>query len=91
MKRCESCGIPLHKAPDGGGTEADGKTRSEKYCSLCYGEGKFFFKGTDAREFQNMVLEIMVKNGWWRPVAWLFTREIPRLPRWSGKPRSNHP
>ena len=85
MGRCESCGIPMHKSPGGGGTESDGKTRSTKYCSLCYGEGEFFFKGTDAREFQAMVVNEMTKNGWWRPLAWLLSREIPRLPRWSGK------
>ena len=84
MARCESCGIPMHKSP-GGGTESDGKTLSIRYCSLCYSDGEFFFKGTDAKEFQAMVVNEMTKNGWWRPLAWLLSREIPRLPRWSGK------
>ena len=86
MARCESCGIPLRKSPGGGGTESNGTTRSTKYCSLCYGDGAFYFKGTDVREFQAMVVDVMVENGWWRPAAWLLTREIPRLRRWSGKP-----
>ena len=85
MARCESCGIPLNRAPNGAGTESDGITRSTKYCSLCYGNGEFYFKNGDAREFQAMVVEKMVGNGWWRPLAWLLSREIPRLPRWSAK------
>lgn len=85
MARCESCGIPMHKAPGGGGTEKDGKTRSASYCSLCYADGEFYYKGKDVREFQSVVVTEMVKDGWWRPLAWLLTREIPRLPRWSKK------
>lgn len=81
MARCESCGMPFSRDPAGGGTEADGR-RLMLYCSFCYDDGEFHHKGTDVRAYQAMVVENMVKNGWWRPIAWLVTREIPRLQRW---------
>ena len=66
----------------GGGTEKDG-SRSDTYCSLCYGDGEFHYKGTDVREYQKWVVDMMVKDGWWRPMAWAFTRRIPKLKRWA--------
>jgi hypothetical protein len=38
---CQSCGMPMSSDERGGGTEADGVTRSIEYCSLCYLDGKF--------------------------------------------------
>ncbi len=32
-KRCQSCGMPISKDPEGGGSETDG-SRSAKYCSI---------------------------------------------------------
>lgn len=83
-KICQSCGMPLSKDPQGGGSEADGG-KSTVYCSLCYGEGKLYYEGEDVREFQKMVVDKMVENGWWRSLAWLFTRSIPSLSRWKKK------
>jgi hypothetical protein len=37
---CQSCGYPLKKDKQGGGSEKDG-TKSVKYCSMCSLEGKF--------------------------------------------------
>ena len=81
MSNCQSCDMPLSKDPEGGGTEKDG-TKSSTYCSLCYGKGEFYYQGDDVREYQKMVVNEMTKNGWWRPLAWLFTRRIPKLERW---------
>lgn len=39
-KNCQSCGMPLKKSPNGGGTNADG-SKSTMYCSYCYDSGKF--------------------------------------------------
>ena len=81
--QCQSCGMPLKKDPSkkGGATLKDG-TISAEYCSLCMEKGEFLFKGTDVKEYQKMVVDIMSQNGWWRPIAWLATRQIPRLKRW---------
>lgn len=80
-QRCESCGMPLNKDPQGGGSEADG-TRSDRYCSICYAEGDFVHKGVSAQEFQANCAEALAAKGMPRVMAWLFTRGIPNLPRW---------
>ncbi len=80
-QRCESCGMPLSRDPERGGSEADG-TKSDRYCSLCYANGEFRHKGVTAAEFQRHCMAAMRENGMPRIMAWLFTRGIPRLPRW---------
>lgn len=80
-KFCQSCGMPMAKDPAGGASLSDGKT-SKSVCSLCMSDGEFHFHGTDVKAFQKMVVGEMVKKGWLRPVAWVFTRQIPSLKRW---------
>lgn len=81
MKHCQSCDMPQNKDPGGGGTEADG-AKSATYCSYCYQNGVFTWAGDDVKQYQKYVVDQMVKDGWLRPVAWLFTRRIPKLDRW---------
>lgn len=81
MIKCQSCAMPMSKDPQGGGRNKDG-TLSAEYCSLCYDDGEFYFKGTDVKEYQKMVMTALQEKGWWKPVAWLATREIPKLDRW---------
>ena len=38
FKNCQSCGMPLKKDPQGGGTEANG-AKCTMYCSKCYEQG----------------------------------------------------
>lgn len=83
MKQCQSCGMPMSKDPQGGGSEADG-AKSESYCSLCYENGEFHQPDVTASEMQTFCIEMMKKQGMWGPLAWLFTRQIPRLERWKG-------
>jgi hypothetical protein len=81
--RCQSCGMPLARDPQGGGTEVDGR-RSTEYCSHCYQKGAF----TDPR----MTAERMVENVRSRlqqmklppDAVDQLTREIPTLRRWAG-------
>lgn len=82
---CQSCGMPMDKDSQGGATLKDG-TKSDVYCSLCMADGVFFYQGDDVKDYQKMVVSNMVKNGWWRPIAWLATRQIPKLDRWRTKP-----
>ena len=72
--------MPLKKDPSGGGTNADG-TISIKYCSYCYQGGEFTFN-SDVKEFQEHCKEQMIKSGWSKPLAWLFTRGLKHLERW---------
>ena len=80
FKFCQSCGMPLKDDPNLGGTNSDG-TKNHMYCSYCYDNGVFTFKGT-AKEMQSFCKSKMVENGHSKFLAWLFTRGIPRLERW---------
>jgi hypothetical protein len=87
-KICQSCGIPLSRDPNGGGTWADGK-KSAKYCSFCFQRGQFTYPKITAKEMQTLVKDKLKENkvpGW---IAWFLTRNIPYLERWrkSSRPR----
>ena len=77
---CQCCGMPINKDPQQGGTNADG-SKNTKFCSYCYVNGDFMFKGT-AAEMQEFCKKKMVEMGHSKFMAWLFTRSIPRLERW---------
>jgi len=79
-KFCQSCGMPMKKDPQGGGTDANG-TKNEKYCSYCYQNGEFTFTGT-VKEFQEFCRYMMLKSGNSKFISWLYTRGIKRLERW---------
>lgn len=78
---CQSCGMPLKKDPNGGGTNADGGP-SLSYCSFCYQGGAFTQIDITAQEMQNFCQGKLREVGHGRITAWLFTRGIPRLGRW---------
>ncbi|MDR2814231.1 MAG: zinc ribbon domain-containing protein [Prevotellaceae bacterium] len=80
-KFCQSCGMPISKDPQGGGTNADG-TQNETYCSYCYQNGKFTCGEMTVGEFQEFCRRKMVENGYNRLMAWLLTRGMSRLERW---------
>ena len=82
-KFCQSCGMPMSKDPEHGGTNSDG-SKNSMYCSYCYQDGAFLFKGT-AKEMQQFCKNKMMEMGTSRLLAWLFTRNIPRLERWKTK------
>ncbi len=82
-KFCQSCGFPLKKDTQGGGTEQDG-SKSEKYCSMCYKDGNFISPQEidTAKKMQKFCVQQMKKSGMNGLVAWVATRGIPRLERW---------
>jgi len=82
-KPCQSCGMPMKKDPQGGGTNADG-SKNELYCSYCYENGAFTFNGT-VNEFQEFCRKMMIEGGHSKFLAWLFTRGMKRLPRWKNQ------
>jgi hypothetical protein len=83
---CQSCGFPLKKDKKGGGTEEDG-SRSLKYCSMCYRNGKFLSPPEidSAAKMQQYCIQEMKKDGMNGVFAWLATRSIPMLERWRKK------
>lgn len=79
-KMCQSCGMPMSKDPQGGGTNADSSINL-KYCSYCFQNGAFTYNGT-VHEFQELCRQKMIEKGYSRFLAWLFTRGMNRLERW---------
>jgi putative zinc ribbon protein len=78
---CQSCGMPLSRDPEKGGTESDG-SRSTEYCSHCYRLGRF--TEPDIRLDQMMAkvegkLREMHFPGF---LARHFSKGIPSLRRW---------
>lgn len=59
-----------------------GKRESEKYCSLCFKNGEFCYKGTDLKEFQKACYESMVAHGMNKLKAKFFAWCIKFTPRW---------
>ena len=80
---CQSCGMPLKKDPQGGGTETDG-ARSSAYCSYCYRDGVFTSPELDTpQKMQQFCVAKLREQGVPAFLAWLLTRGIPRLQRWA--------
>ena len=80
-KICQSCGMPLSRDPQGGGTEKSG-AKSLKYCSRCYSKGKFSLPHLTAEGMQKLVQEKMKAMKIPRWISWFFTKAIPQLDRW---------
>lgn len=76
--------MPLKRDVEGGGTEADG-SRSPKYCSKCYQQGKFTNPDMTVGEMQVLVKGKLKEFGIPGIFAGLFTRNIPKLERWRTK------
>ena len=81
-KYCQSCGMPLSKDPKHGGTESDG-SKSAEYCSYCYENGAFTGPVFTAQQMQDFCFEKLREHGMMKPLAWLLTRHIPKLRRWT--------
>ena len=82
-KFCQSCGYPLNKDKEGGGSEADGSI-SPEYCSMCYKDGQFLSppEVDSAAKMQEFCVQEMKKDGMNGILAWVLTRGIPKLERW---------
>lgn len=82
-KFCQSCGYPMKKDKNGGGSEKDGNL-SLLYCSMCYEKGEFLTppEVDSAEKMQKFCIEEMKKDGISSVFAWLATRSIPHLERW---------
>jgi hypothetical protein len=74
---CESCLMPFAKDP--------GTRESDRYCSLCFHDGRLSYGGTDLKEFQRMCRVSMRARGVNPFLAWLYTFLIRFAPRWKDK------
>ena len=73
--------MPLKKDTNGGGTENDG-SKSEKYCSYCYENGKFINPDITVEEMKTLVKGKLKEMRFPGFIAGLFTKGIPKLERW---------
>ncbi|MDO5577040.1 MAG: zinc ribbon domain-containing protein [Fibrobacter sp.] len=79
---CQSCGMPLDKDPNGGGTNSD-QSRSAKYCSYCYKDGKFVDEGATLQQKIAKNIQIAVKMGMPEEKARNMAEStLPNLERW---------
>ncbi len=83
MDICQSCGMPLENDPNKGGTNAD-KSRSKKYCSFCYQDGKFIDEGITLQEKieKNIKIAIAVLKMSENRARAMTESILPRLERW---------
>jgi hypothetical protein len=84
FKDCQSCGMPLSRDEQGGGTEADG-SRSKKYCSHCYVQGAFTLPDISLEEMKERVKGKLKEFGIPGFLAGFFTRKMAKLERWRGR------
>ncbi|NEW09477.1 hypothetical protein GK047_26400 [Paenibacillus sp. SYP-B3998] len=80
-KNCQSCGMPLTRDEQGGGTEKNG-AKSKVYCSHCYEKGEFILPELTVDQMKDRVKQKLVAFGFPRFLTGFFTRNIPKLRRW---------
>ena len=78
--KCQSCGMPLSKDENGGGTNKD-KSKSIYYCSHCYKDGKFTNPDITAEEMKLLVRQKLVS----KRIPGFLAKGIPKLKRWKNK------
>ena len=86
VKQCQSCGMPLEtkKAGDCRGTELDG-TKSEKWCKLCYENGKHVDPDCSLEQMREIVDNALKENGSGKLMRWMAKKQLPSLERWKNK------
>jgi hypothetical protein len=72
--KCESCLMPFDKDP--------GVRESDKYCSLCFKNGKLCYEGNDLKEFQKVCYKSMRDRDMNPILASFYTWCIRFAPRW---------
>jgi len=79
---CQSCGMPLDKDPYKGGTNLD-QSKSDKYCSFCFKEGKFMDEGITLEQKIEKNIKMAVNMGMPQDKAQQMAESIlPNLERW---------
>ncbi len=74
VQQCESCLMPFDQDP--------GVRESDKYCSLCFKNGKLCSEGMDLKSFQKVCYDGMIKRGMNPLMAKFYTYLIRFAPRW---------
>ncbi len=80
-KNCQSCGMPLRKDPERGGTNVDG-SKNIRYCSYCYQQGAFTQPDFSVEDMKDFCIMKMKEQGFPGILARFFVTGLPRLERW---------
>jgi hypothetical protein len=80
-KFCQSCGMPMEKDVEMGGTNADG-SKTMKFCSYCYKSGAFVDNFTKSSEMRDFVKDKLKEMGYGPLKRWFYTSHISQLERW---------
>jgi hypothetical protein len=80
-KNCQSCGMPLARDENRGGTEGNG-SKSIMYCSHCYADGLFTLPNITIDEMKERVRTKLVEFGFPRFITGFFVKNISKLERW---------
>lgn len=78
---CESCGMPLSRDEQGGGTNADG-SKSTEYCSHCYQNGNFVHPNMQVHQMVERVRGKLADVGVPIETQQKLVDRIPMLKRW---------
>ena len=70
---CQSCMMPFSQDP--------GKREDDRYCSYCYKDGDFTYKG-DLKGFKKICYEGMRNHRTNFVTAWVLSRMVGFAPRW---------
>jgi len=83
---CQSCGMPLNFDPQKGGTNAD-NSRSTKFCSYCFTDGKFYDEGIslDEKIEKNVKIAVAKFNVSEEVARQNALSVLPYLERWATK------
>lgn len=79
---CQSCGMPIDKDPDGGGTYSDGR-KCHTYCSYCYSGGRFTQPDMTVDQMKAFCAAKLREKGFPGFVARLMVRNLHKLERWN--------
>ena len=78
---CQSCGMPLSRDAQGGGTNADG-SRTTEYCSHCFRDGAFTHPGITVEQMVTNVQNRLRSLNMPPAMVESATGMIPSLKRW---------
>ena len=73
-RSCHSCLMPFGRDP--------GKKESDIYCSLCFKDGGFLYKGDDLPHFKKICYQGMIDRGINRHLAGFYAFLAGFAPRW---------
>jgi hypothetical protein len=69
------------KAGDCRGTNADG-SKSEKWCSLCFADGKFVGPDCTLEQMIEIVDKALREQNSSSVMRWMAKKQVPKLERW---------